>query len=160
MPSELTTADRMLYRIIADAVVAEEMTPTMVVLRSAMEQLGYPMSRDRLGDAVRRLDEAGLIRRKRIGSLRVYLLPGSNRHTKPCKEFQTKTSSQTAKPWSQPVGGSDWPRPTAASIAAYEAAMARQPYASVSRALQPIDVRARRDLPGAITMLTAIPWRK
>ncbi len=48
------------------------------------------MSRERLGEAVRRLDAVGLIQRKRIGSLLVYRLPGSDRHTKPFKDPEAK----------------------------------------------------------------------
>ena len=136
LPTELTTAERVLYRIIANAVVAEEMTPTTIALRSALALCGHSMSRDRLGEAVRRLDEVGLIQRKRIGSLRVYLLPGSDRHTKPCKEPQIRRRSErraTIGEQAKAIEVPDWPRPTAASIAAYDAAMARQPYAAAPR---------------------------
>ena len=130
LPSELALPFRVLYRIIANAVMAEEPTPTKTALRTVLGECGHPMSRDRLGEAVRRLDAVGLIQRKRIGSLLVYRLPGSDRHTKPCKDPEAKRREHRRVTPERPkaAGIPDWPRPTAESIAAYDAAMARRPF--------------------------------
>src|SRR5271155_5356635 len=155
--SELAMPFRVLYRIIANAVMAEEPTPTKTALRSALEECGHPMSRERLGEAVRRLDEVGLIQRKRIGSLLVYRLPGSDRHTKPFKDPEAKRRERRRVTPERPkaAGIPDWPRPTAESIAAYDAAMARRPYAAVTKIPSSSGGAARDDRPAPIRVASA-----
>ncbi len=148
---------RVLYRIIANAVMAEEPTPTKTALRSALEECGHPMSRERLGEAVRRLDEVGLIQRKRIGSLLVYRLPGYDRHTKPFKDPEAERRERRRVTPERPkaAGIPDWPRPTAESIAAYDAAMARRPYSAVTKIPSSSGGAARDDRPAPIRVASA-----
>ena len=162
MPSDLTPAERALYRIIADAVMGEEMTPTTIMLRAALAQAGHKVSRDHIGEALRRLSDAGLIQRGRVGALRVYRLPDSDRQTEPHKTPQAENCQRRESAMARPEAAVllDWPRPTAESIAAYDAAMARRPYASIRKSARISSEAGRRDRFDPITIRSAAMEKK
>lgn len=125
-PVVLSDRSRRLLAIITRAADAREETPVTDVL---MAELGIANS-GAITNEVRRLEAAGLIRVHQKTKRRTFEVVATGARTKPrSKNGKHNLAMRAARARRTLDIIEGWPRPTAASAAAYDAAMARRPFA-------------------------------
>jgi hypothetical protein len=131
-PLTLSRRTQALYAVLDRAAAMGALTPTNDAMVGALRLGGHDISDNKgaIGYELNRLERAGKIRV--IGALarRVFEIVATGQRTRRRRESPDPASvlAMLQANGQHRMGKAAWPRPTEASIAAYEAAMAKQPY--------------------------------
>jgi len=131
-PLTLSHRTQALYAMLDRAAATGALTPTNDAMVGALRLRGHDIGDNKgaIGYELNRLERAGKIRV--IGALarRVFEIVATGQRTSRRRESPDPAFvlAMVQANGQHRAGKAGWPRPTAASIAAYEAAMAKQPY--------------------------------
>lgn len=131
----LSARTRCLYELIEQAATAGLETPSSGMLTTALLLRGHRISANKglIHWEIKRLEQAGLVRLNHDGKRRILEIVSTGARTRPRTASIGFTPAMLDAQERKREAKADWPKPTKASAAAYDAAMALRPFATAHR---------------------------